>query len=174
MRLEEIVAQTPLAELPTDAPHCPDCGGTDKLADKGVESTLVGWMGGDWDPNHKWHYFDCGCGKSFIRETKTANVWYTRDRREGKVLLGMPSCFERYIYSCRACSGIVKRTYTNLDGSPLKGSMLVTTKDGPQYRTAYQCESCGHGGVVDSDYFRPPPAGPSTAPLTRAAQEETK
>lgn len=164
--IEEVVAERPLAEVPTDAAKCPDCGGGN-LRETGREMTLLGWSGEGWDPNHVWCWLSCNdCHGEFIREMKSGNVWYTRDRSEGRVLRGMPSCFGTYTYTCVKCSGPVVRKYSALDGSPTRG-FLLTTKDGPQYRTEYRCKVCGHGGQVKSDYWHPPQprAAPTASPL---------
>jgi hypothetical protein len=158
MDLFEIVAERPLAEVPTDAPTCPDCNRT-PARETYREQTLLGWSGKGWSPNHTWSGLECGCGAIFVREWKSGNVWYTRERVEGRVLRGMPSCFERYTYTCAKCSGPVRREYKQLDGSPLHGGLL-TTKDGPQYLAEYRCRVCNHGGRVERDYWTPAVAPP--------------
>ncbi len=161
MELLEIVQERQMKE---SEPACPYCGSTD-LLDHGTSTTLVGYIG-DVDPNHQWTEMKCkGCKVGFTREEKSGNVWYTD--AENVVLMGIPTCFESYIYHCVVCGGPVKRKYKALDGGDLptfdvtggrKAQILSTKieagKSVNQYRVFYICDDCGHGGEVDNDYLR--------------------
>lgn len=139
---------------------CPFCHSADVRFTNEMH-TLIG--GGDGtrkgDPNH-WHSDGrCrACGKTFMQETCCGNVWFTQGERDGVVIAGVASCFESYVYPC-TCGGQIKRRYTNLGGTG-HPSALGTRWDEQEekwikdYRTFYQCASCGYDEEVQSDYPR--------------------
>ena len=140
------VTERPLNERPSSKARCPYCLGS-HLTYKGASHTLLG--GGDdtrdGDPNHWWEEHHCNdCGQTFLRETKSGQVWYTTGRGGGEVLSGFPNCFENYIYHHR-CGGLVHRRYTALDGeTPVTALTTVVADKKPirKYRTFYDCEKC--------------------------------
>ena len=149
------VRQQLLAEKPSDNPHCPHCGSL-KVRQTEHSHTLIGGGDGtaDGDPNHNWVHYHCRCGQPFVREYKDGNVWYTDARGSGRVLLGVPNCFERYVYTCRACGGDVNRRHTAMDGITPVGSLSSSWSDGakryvPKYRTFYACDLCDQEIEVD-------------------------
>lgn len=151
--LFEKVTQRPLDEKPEDAAKCPSCNSED-LEKKSECATLVGWPGEGPDPNHRWYDYVCrACQNRFFRECKDDNVWYTKKKY---VLLGMPNCFEEYIYQCKNCGGDVRQCHTALDGKS-KVRCLTTEKiDGKwvkKYRTFYVCDGCSQGTEVEADYW---------------------
>jgi DNA-directed RNA polymerase subunit RPC12/RpoP len=148
--LTEFVRQEKLRERPSGKVSCPYCGGH-KVRLRGHSHTLIG--GGDGtpngDPNHNWVDYSCSdCGQSFVREYKSGNVWYTDSRQSGKVLRGLPNCFERYVYTCAACDGEVTRRYADMDGTTPVTSLSSSWEEEPKryvrhYRTFFGCASCG-------------------------------
>ena len=133
MLIEELVTQ----RVMLGEPACPMCGGDYRIGE--TCTTLLGFSG-SVNPNHVSKLCICvSCGFTFTVEEKSGNVWITKD---GRVLAGMPNCFESYIYTCAFCGGSVARKHTKLDGITDVQSLL-TTKDGPQYRTFYRCQACG-------------------------------
>ena len=148
----EIVSERPSEEEVGSNPICPLCNNSDIDAG-GFRTTCLGYFGGV-NPNHTWTECYCkNCNKSFVRETKSGNVWYTSD---GFVLKGMPNCFEKYYYTCSKCSGKVLRKYTALDGISEVQGLSTRNIDGKwvkEYRIFYECEKCGHGGEVKDDHW---------------------
>jgi len=156
--LFKIVADRPTDDEPTDA-ACPCCR-SESVRQEGETSTSVGCFPGE-DPNH--HRVQCWCekcGQSFTKEWKYKNVWYTSG---GKVLRGMPSCFESYVYRCLKCDGDVRREYTELDGET-KAVNLMAVNEGKRgrqkwvrkYRTFYSCSGCGKRTEVEDEYWLGP------------------
>ena len=105
----------------------------------GAETTAVGWLGGI-DPNHWTQYCQCPkCNRNFVHEWKFShqNEWYC-DKRQGKVLMGVPSCCQSvYKYPCE-CGGTM--------ANPHKGSISISYKIGVQTRTPerdiVKCDTC--------------------------------
>ena len=117
-------------------PACPHCGCDFTIREE--QTTLIGFSG-SVNPNHRWLYCTCNsCQFQFTVEHKSDNVWVTKDK---KVLAGLPSCFEDYIYTCATCNGNVVRRHTAMDGETVVRS-LYTNQEGPQYRTFYLCLYC--------------------------------
>lgn len=156
--LFDIVKERPLAELPTDPARCPHCESAD-VKITGHTTTLVGYSG-PVNNNHQWFPSLCrGCGKTYVREIKGLNVWYTAGPVRGgssQVLRGMPSCSEGYQYSCAKCEGPVLRKYRDKGGAPagaLLSAMYVDGKWVRDYTAHYGCTQCGHGGETEGDYW---------------------
>ena len=160
--LFDIIADEPLPPMALNGEkqivdtRCPFCD-SKKIRSFGSETTLVGYFG--IDGNHVWKRCECkSCKKNFTHEYKHLNEWYTHPDEQGRSHLigGVPSCFEPYVYSCR-CGGEVTRVYTNLDEGDLSSegglSVLVRTKEGPQYRTFWQCNTCDVKVETSLEYF---------------------
>lgn len=160
--LLEIIQQTPLPEKKWRDIECPYCG-SEHVEVESTSHTLVGYPGKFDDRNHYWYHCLCkSCGKNCIKERKGKNVWYTE---KGRVLKGVSSCFENYIYTCKSCGGDIVRKHTKLDGRELDRIKLdeeteivgLSTKhiDGKwvkQYRTFYYCKSCDIKIETETDY----------------------
>lgn len=155
MDLFDIVANRPIEEDPDSAATCPVCATAD--VDK-VESWTT-LLGGGPRINHVWTTYFCGHGHSFVRETKGDNTWYTQDQ---KVLLGMPSCFETYIYTCSKCAGPVRQTITDKDDTTREVHVRSYSYEGEgserkqirHFRIFFYCDDCHHGGEVAEEYWR--------------------
>lgn len=154
-KLFELVKERPSPSLTRDETICPFCNSHNVKINEHWE-TLVG---GDPDPNHHWKSSTCNdCKEDFTHEYKYNNVWYTK---KGKILKGIPSCFENYIYTCNKCDGDVIRKYTKLDGSDLQGAdgivlTITTTMDGKwikQFRIFYVCQKCNSSIEVPDEYY---------------------
>lgn len=147
-KLFDLVIERPDPRLDWKAPCCPYCRCT-TLEVLGHTSTLLGYIGNDpdRDPNHHWYEYKCTqCKKVFTLERKDRNVWYTEKigEQEHRVLAGIPSCFESYVYHCAHCvHGYVRRQHTEKDGVTPARSLGWSAKDGKNYRTFYTCGSCG-------------------------------
>lgn len=117
---------------------------------------MLGWDGKGLNPNHVTTDYECrGCRRKFFVHAKSGNIWVTDEA--SKVLKGIPTCFETFIYTCVKCGGNVERKYTAKDGvSDVKGlcSRNINGTWVKEYCTFYRCVTCGHGGEVDSDYPR--------------------
>lgn len=153
----DVVRERPIDESPSDqSASCPYCAGA-RLQNKGRATTLVGGPPGT---NHVWTDYSCNdCGRPFVRETKSGNVWYTTSRTEGIVLRGIPACFERYQYTCASCGGRVTRRYMRLDGVTKATSLGWRQNDQgswvKDYRTFFDCNHCGKSTEVREDYWKP-------------------
>lgn len=156
--LLDFVRQKP---LPPDAQNaCPGCG-LAEISTNGSYATLVGGA------NHHWTESNCQkCGLTYCYEYFDAsghrgtprNVWFTRVQdKQNHVLLGMPSCYEDYVYDCAGCGGPVVRENVSLDGKPT--NVLVVSNEGGQwtrqYRTFYRCTACKKAVETPADYWRP-------------------
>jgi hypothetical protein len=78
----------------------------------------------------------------------------------GRVLNGMPSCFERYIYTCSVCGKDVHRHYLNKETGLPATSLSIKIEDGKQiksYETRYICDGEHPNNFVDmeQDYWHP-------------------
>lgn len=163
-KLLEVVAVEPLTEKPSENGSCPFCSSAN-IHHGAFSTTLVG--GGtdkDDDPNHTHTNCVCkDCSRDFVRETRSGNVWYTKQCR---VLKGMPSCFERYVYPCK-CGGQVTREY--IDKASGASAKILSYKDGiPSYKTVYSCDKCKVSIETPKDYWYkgwdappPPPRDPN-------------
>ncbi|KKM94654.1 hypothetical protein LCGC14_1196260 [marine sediment metagenome] len=141
--LLEIISQQPITTTSCET-ICPDCNSTN-IKTKSVSQTLVG---GDPDPNHFWRKSYCrDCESNFIHEHQLDNHWYTR-YEEGvgdKVLKGVSSCFESYVYTCNKCPGYVKQYFTELDGiTPHISGIITYCLDGSDHiqREWFGCVVC--------------------------------
>jgi len=140
-------------------PVCPFCKSTNVKKGGGV-TTLVG---GKY--NHIWNECECRkCHEKFTLETKERGRllkpmrWYTK---KGKILRGIPACFECYIYTCKKCNGNVVRKYVRLDSNePVEILSSGTDDNGVwcnKYRIIFRCESCGAEVESENDNYVPNP-----------------
>jgi predicted nucleic-acid-binding Zn-ribbon protein len=157
MKIQDLVENTPLPPLETNEQpgFCPYCGSKD-IVEKEGETTCVGSLS-YWNVNHRWYKVKCNsCGKSCTREIKTNNEWYTfcTTNNETEIILGMPSCFESYIYKCK-CGGSIHRDYRELDSEESTKITLTSFINGKwvnQYRFFFVCDKCGDYEIED-DYW---------------------
>lgn len=139
----DLVIERPDSELKIDEYLCPYCNSTNVEATPQGQ-TLVADYG--TDANHVWTGIQCNdCGKTCTHEHRSFNSWYTDSR--GKILRGIPSCFERYIYTCRHCGGDVVRKYLKLDSDEEVSCCSYGPDENgiwtPKQRTVFECHSCG-------------------------------
>jgi|SRR5581483_2144956 len=135
---------------------CPFCG-SKHVSNRGTMMTLVGGgsdVPGDEDnPNHYSEYNYCrDCQKRFSKEYKGRYQWYNDFENNHRIVRGVHMCFETANYNCVKCDGEVSRTYTELDGSPLKGGLCYSYKEGErrhQYREFWICKECDHGAEME-------------------------
>ena len=160
----ELVTERPNKKLWKKGIFCPYCKSKDVVT-FGTSTTLVGFVGKNM--NHTHTGCRCSkCNKEFTRETKGYdNVWFTDPY--GKVLLGIPYCFEGYIYTCKHCGGDVIRTFFNVvDDKEAQhliindkdsGQILSTeVKDGKSLRRQYpvfKCKQCGKEIKSENDHM---------------------
>lgn len=160
----ELVKERPDKKLWKKGVFCPYCKSKD-VSNSGTMTTLVGYFGKDL--NHTHTHCRCNkCNKEFTRETKGFdNVWFTDPH--GKVLLGIPYCFETYIYTCKHCGGDVVKVWfdvaTDEETKPYKtddGREFITlsseVKDGKSVRRQYpvfRCKQCGKEIKSENDYI---------------------
>lgn len=145
---------------PEDQPdRCPDCGSTE-LTDHGGWSTLAGGPPGI---NHAMHDMSCSSGHAFQKETKWGERWFTRN---GKLLMGVPGCYETCVWTCAKCGEDMEGYHTTPDGTRLG-------QDGKPYgiqlgvtRTFYCCRGCG----VEVEVDKPEPKG--IIPATEADEDD--
>jgi len=142
--------------LTMDNIACPFCD-SKNVEELGHEQTLVDGCEGN-DPNHHWHLHLCKeCLMEFTVESKEANVWYTF---KNKVMRGIPTCFENYIYTCNFCFGDVYRAEYELDGETkiTDGILVYEPCNKPMFRTFYECDDCGDSvESINRYYIKPPP-----------------
>jgi hypothetical protein len=156
LKIQDLVRVTPIPQR-GDHLHGAVCVcGSTQVHLGPMETTLLG--GFSKTVNHTWEKATCGsCGLVFTRETKHGFVWYTKDKF---VLSGMPACFESYIYLCAKCAdGRVRRRYEDLSGRPTDCLCSTRAADGTmvkQYKTFYECDTCGSGGMMAHEYWTPP------------------
>lgn len=145
----------PLRENIDSPPRCPSCL-SEQSKETGFTQTLVGGAA-----NHFWQYAECArCGLEYCREWKEhgegvrPNVWYTRDR--GRVVRGVPSCFEDYRYACAKCGETVRRAYvdkaTGIEGGTTSGyTHNVDGKWITTHRIVYRCDGCWASATIEND-----------------------
>jgi hypothetical protein len=148
------VKERPNPDLKIDEYICPYCLSSD-VETKGSSATLVGGRKED-DVNHVWTKCSCkSCWNSFVHEHRHNNVWYTS---QGKILAGIPSCFESYIYTCSSCGGNVHRHYRELDGITKTNGFLKTAYDENDiwtkyYKVFFECENCKKSAESSIEYW---------------------
>ena len=110
----DIVTQRDDPTIDRDNPTCPYCQSTN-VTDNGGSTTLVGGY-----YNHIHHDCRCNdCKERFMLEIKEQGkrddyiAWYTD--KDGKILGGIPGCFESYTYTCSKCGGDVHRHQLEID-----------------------------------------------------------
>lgn len=154
--IEDFVINKPLPPLETNEQKgfCPYCN-SKNIKENGTKTTLVGFFG-YWDGNHRWTACCCNdCGKSFTREVKGNNEWYTSVEFPRIVLSGFPSCFENYIYKC-SCGGKIKIKHLELNSDKEVFGLCSKNIDGKyikQYRDVIICDSCDLKEEIDHYYW---------------------
>jgi hypothetical protein len=162
----KLVKERPNRKLWKKGVFCPYCNSKDVTISH-TTTTLFGYTGKDM--NHTHTYCHCNkCNKDFIRETcGFDNVWFTDHR--GKVLLGIPYCFEDYIYTCKHCSGDVHRVWFDvatdkqikpiiINGKEAGVLLSFEVKDGKSIGKQYpvfKCKNCGKEIRSENDYMLP-------------------
>jgi len=159
----ELVTERPDPKLWKKKIFCPYCK-SKEIQQFGTSTTLVGYYGKDM--NHTHTRCRCmKCNKNFTRETKGYdNVWYTATN--GKVLLGIPYCFEGYIYTCKHCGGDVTRNWYDVAteqetpkiemGGSLVQMLSTRVEDGksiPRQYPVFRCKECGKEIRSTNDYM---------------------
>lgn len=134
----DLVTERPNKRLKINSFFCPFCKSKDVELVNSC-TTLVAGRKED-DVNHVWNYCECNkCHEKFTHEHHYNNTWYTQNR---KILLGIPSCFESYIYTCKHCGGDVESEDYDIKTGEV-ATVLVSTGDGTKlYKTVFQCKKC--------------------------------
>ena len=108
--------------------------------------------------NHRCTECHCDdCHKDFTIESKgPRNVWFTDSN--GKVLLGIPRCFESYVYTCKHCGGDVHRKYYDIkdDKELINTGLVYSMIDGKmtaQQYPVYVCSKCGEKIRSTNEYY---------------------
>lgn len=162
----ELVKERPDPKLWKRGLFCPYCK-SKNVDNLGTRSTLVGYIGKDL--NHTHTYCRCqDCNNEFIRETKGFdNVWFTAP--DGKVLLGIPYCFENYVYTCKHCGGDVIKIWYDINTNEQLKPIVINDKetgfvlssevrDGktiPKQYPVFRCKQCGKEIRSENDYIYP-------------------
>jgi len=150
----ELVTERPDPKLSKKGIFCPYCK-SKEVQTFGTRSTLVGYFG--VDRNHTWTECRCSkCQKEFTWETKGFDrVWVTDPN--GKVLLGIPRCFEYYVYTCKHCGSDVKLKHFNIDDDKEATTGLsysvVDGKSTPHQYHVFQCDGCGEKVKTENYYY---------------------
>ena len=159
----KLVTERPDKKLWKKGVFCPYCKSKDVVT-FGTSTTLVGYFGKNM--NHTHTGCRCSkCNKEFTRETKGYdNVWFTDPH--GKVLLGIPYCFEGYIYTCKHCGGDVVKVWFDVATDKetpiveINGSLMqilsTEVKDGKSIRRQYpvfKCKQCNKEIKSENDYI---------------------
>lgn len=139
-------------------PICPYCN-SHKVTKGDHVTTLVGWVDGP-NPNHQCVKCTCKkCKKIWTMEYKGDyefgyNVWYTTgDRIKGKIIRGLPTCFENYIYTCKYCGGDVCR-YNYEKRTRNEAKCLSWDGEGNKsFDTYYRCNKCGREVKCSNEYY---------------------
>jgi len=140
------------------SPKCPCCG-SDNINCGDASSTLVGGN----NVNHHWTECQCNeCQSKFTFEKKghglISNCWVTCN---GRILHGIPSCFESYVYTCHECGGEIRRSSYDLNSGDKVSTLIYDIVDGksvPKFRTLFECDNCDVSmEITDSNtYYHPP------------------
>ncbi len=146
----DIVTEREDRSLKIDEIFCPFCKSTNILINDSLK-TLLGGREED-DVNHVWTTCKCEeCGEKFAHEHYENNTWYTQDR---EVILGIPNCFEDYIYHCKFCGGNVKRYYVDkITNKPAK-SITIDSGGSKSYDVIFRCDQCKAETVSEIEYWR--------------------
>ena len=70
--------------------------------------------------------------------------------------MGIPWCFEPYVYTCKHCGGDVKRQYFNVETNELTQILSTKIVDGKsvrQYYTVFSCTECNEKIKSENDYY---------------------
>lgn len=155
----KLFVQQPTTQKPSDRPHCPHCQSLDVEETRGFTTLVGGDRHPDRDPNHRWNPVYCrDCHLTSTRELKDGMVWYTGQggHGDGRVLEGLPGCFEHYVLTHVTCHGDVVRRYTDEDGvSAVAGltSVFKNEKWVHEYRTFWNCVNCGVIAETGFDHY---------------------
>jgi DNA-directed RNA polymerase subunit RPC12/RpoP len=151
----ELVTERPNPKLWKKGVFCPYCKSKD-VTTFSTRSTLVGYSGKNMNHTHT----ECRCNKcnkEFTRETKGFdNVWFTAS--DGKVLLGIPYCFEYYVYTCKHCGGeVIVHHFDNQTNEECKYCLNYKTDEAdgkmkPQFYNKFICKSCGKE-ITSENYY---------------------
>ncbi len=141
----EIVTQRP--EHLSKSAICPYCNKT--ATETGSEQTLVG----DDKYNHFWIRCHCSsCARDFSIEHKGGNVWIVSDHK--KVLKGIPTCWETYVYTCGKCNGDVYRRHVDkVSHQPLNSVVTVIGDDEQNWVAEFKCDQCGVAAYSENEYY---------------------
>jgi len=143
----DIVKERPDKSLKIKKPFCPYCNSRD-LEKKDHIQTLVAQE----EYNHHWVHFYCNnCREIFHMEYLGKNIWYTVN---GKILRGIPTCFESYIYTCLKCGKDVKRHH--IDKVTGQNAYILSTNletGEKSYRTEFGCNNCNTSVESENDYY---------------------
>lgn len=141
-------------ELNYEKPVCPHCD-SDNVNQTDHVTTLVGHTG-KIDINHQWIQCSCNnCEKQWTMEYKGDydhgyNTWYTKD---GKLLRGLPTCFETYTYTCKHCGGDVHRHNYNKN-TRQETEILSYSSDGSKsFDTYFYCNKCKAEVKCSNEYY---------------------
>ncbi|MFW5890946.1 MAG: hypothetical protein ACOCUI_01905 [bacterium] len=151
----DLVKERPDENLKIDEFICPFCDSTE-VEKLGGHTTLVAGSG---DPNHVWTFLRCKkCGNKSTHEHIDYNTWYTLGIQGSKILKGIPSCFENYIYTCKFCNGeVVRKYYGKKSNKKVKVlSTILNEETGEfekQYKTVFECRDCKKSIESDVDYW---------------------
>lgn len=152
MTIDEVIARSGLNRITGNAHwQCPFCQSA-MLTKHGTWSTLLGGGDGteDGDPNHRSTSCTCkSCKRDFSRHARYANVWY-EDPETHILLAGVAGCWETFHYPC-SCSGVIRRTYTELDG--VSETKCLSWRGSERfYRTFWKCDKCSFNAETKGDY----------------------
>jgi hypothetical protein len=170
-----LVTNRPDPTLNHETCPCRHCGHQGPLEVVGHCQTLVGNVRGA-DSNHHWRTLKCpACSGIMEIETKEGNSWEVSATEKGKLLRGVPGCFENYIYTCARCSGNVTREYRN----KVSGKVTSCTSVGPEGRghTIWICcDQCKASVESRHEYYggwdgKPLPCLPGMATINFKAHE---
>lgn len=150
INLLDYIQQIPVKE--SGEIECPSC----LSMDVHIAEEVTTLLGGPKDNNHVWKTCICrSCIEKFTCESKNGYRWITQ--YHGRVISGVPACFERYVLTCK-CGGDFKREYMNMDGVTPATCLATRIDNGKairEYRTFWNCEQCKTRIETDYDYWTP-------------------
>jgi hypothetical protein len=159
-------------------PVCPYCF-SDRI------HVTSSWSTATTRNNHVTKECECvKCSKTFRYEIKEGSEdveeirWYVSN--EGKILRGIPGCFEHYVYTCNKCGGDVHRKYLEKN-SDKECTILSSGADENgvwfnHYRILFVCEKCGQSIESENDHFwtNPPSEKTYEEKVKEAKESEEK
>lgn len=136
--------------------ECPFCA-SQEVQKLGSRCTLIGYYG-KYDPNHVWVSCRCkSCNASFTQEYKGTengyNVWYTVDNR---VVLGLPTCYESYIYTCNCGGEVTRKHIDKATNETAKYTITTIGGDGEVKSNAkiiFSCNQCKAEVESNTEYY---------------------